>query len=265
MIIRVPILLLGAVLVSTLSACGGSNQFERTSSAKGIIAVKPVSSCGQAGSNSVIYFYDDGSSSTSGPIVKYEWNFGAGWEDFSSTGGLASHFYDTPGTQNTHLRVTDSTGQKASGKVKVMIVEGFDAQVVRLLWGVDEGDEYRQSSDGSRLRYHNWRWRCLSYDPETPTYTENHILAIAIGDPDFDLLRVYSAGSTKDYVMPDLDDDGVNDDPSIKRVLILPHVLEVSGSCIGRGKEDVYVWKVKPVGANGEGKKEYVGHVTLLK
>jgi len=27
----------------------------------------------------------------------------------------------------------------------------------------------------------------------------------------------------------------------------------------------VYVYKVKTVGANGEGKKEYVGHVSLLK
>jgi gliding motility-associated-like protein len=27
----------------------------------------------------------------------------------------------------------------------------------------------------------------------------------------------------------------------------------------------VYVYKVKALGANGEGKKEFVGHVTLLK
>jgi hypothetical protein len=27
----------------------------------------------------------------------------------------------------------------------------------------------------------------------------------------------------------------------------------------------VYVYKVKALGANGEGKKEYTGHVTLLK
>jgi len=133
-------------------------------------------------------------------------------------------------------------------------VDGYDAPVVRMLWGADEGDEYRQGADGKPLRYHTWRWRCLAYDPEDPAYTENHVLAIAIGDPDFDLLRVYSEGSPKDFAKPDLDDDGVNDDPSVKRVFILPHVLEVSGSCIGRSKEDVYVWKIKAVGANGEGK-----------
>jgi gliding motility-associated-like protein len=27
----------------------------------------------------------------------------------------------------------------------------------------------------------------------------------------------------------------------------------------------VYIYKIKIVGANGEGKKEYIGHVTLLK
>lgn len=262
---RILIMLLALVLMYVLSACGGGSQLERGTSARGIIVCKPGSSCGQAGKSSIIYFYDAGSSSTNGPIVKYEWNFGDGWEDCTGTGGLASHFYDTAGTMNAHLRVTDSTGQKASEKVKVIIVDGFDAPIVRMLWGVDEGDEFRQGADGKRLRYHDWQWRCLAYDPENPSYTENHVLAIAIGDPDFDLLRVYSEGSSKDFVKPDLDDDGVNDDPSVKRVLVLPHVLEVNGSCIGRGKEDVYVWKVKPVGANGEGKKEYVGHVTLLK
>lgn len=265
MSVRLLIVLLGAALISTLSACGSSSQLERNTSAKGIITVKPASSCGKAGINSTIYFYDDGSSSSNGPIVKFEWNFGDGWEDCSGTGGLASHFFDTPGTQNAHLRVTDSTGKKASEKVKVTIEQGFDADVVRMLWGADESDEFRQGADGSRLRYHDWRWRCLSYDPENPAFTENHVLAIAIGDPDFDLLRVYSAGSRDDFVMPDLDDDGEKDDPSVKRVLVLPHVLEVRGSCIGRSKEDVYVWKIKTIGANGEGKKEYTGHVTILK
>jgi gliding motility-associated-like protein len=27
----------------------------------------------------------------------------------------------------------------------------------------------------------------------------------------------------------------------------------------------VYIYKIKIIGANGEGKKEYIGHVTLLK
>jgi len=66
MIIRIPIGLLAAVLISALSACGGSSQLERSSSARGIIVSKPGTSCGQAGRNSVIYFYDDGSSSASG-------------------------------------------------------------------------------------------------------------------------------------------------------------------------------------------------------
>ena len=69
---------------------------------------------------------------------------------------------------------------------------------------------------------------------------------------DFDLLRVYSEGSDKDFVTPDLDDDGVDDDPSVRRTFVLPHVLEVSGRCIGRSKEDVYVWKIKAVDSNGE-------------
>lgn len=259
------LLLLTAVLM--IASCGGGMQPDpdRTTSGKGIISVKAATGSPRAGAPSIIYFYDDGSSSSNGPIVKFEWNFGDGWEDWTSTDGLASHTYDVPGIMNAHLRVTDSTGKRASDKVKVIIEQGFDADVVHMLWGVDESDADDLGADGKSLRYHEWRWRSLAYDPEIPSYTENHVLSIAIGDPDFDLLRVYSEGSRKDFVLGDLDGDGLDDDSSVSRVYVLPHILEIRGRCIGRGKEDVYVWKIKAIGANGEGKKEYTGHVTLMK
>ena len=261
----VVLLMLATVMV--MSACGGGAfDPERTASARGIITCKPSSgSTGTAGKMSTIYFWDDGSESSNGTIVKWQWNFGDGWEDWTNTGGLSYHTFGEPGTYNAHLRVTDSEGRKGNGKVKIDIVEGYDAPVERMLWGVEEGDEYVDGSDGTSTRYHNWRWRCLAYDPENPRYNENHVLAISHGDPDFDLLRVYSEGSDKDFVTPDLDDDGVDDDPSVRRTFVLPHVLEVSGRCIGRSKEDVYVWKIKAVDSNGEKKMEYKGHVTVLK
>lgn len=263
--IRILSAVLAVVLLGALAACGGGSQLERSLSAKGIVASKPGSSCPTAGKNSIIYFYDDGSSSSNGPIVKFEWNFGDGWEDATSTEGMAAHFYATPGTKVAHLRVTDSTGRKASEKIKVMIVDGFDADVVRMLWGVDESDESRQVADGGYLRYHHWRWRSLVYDPEDERYTENTVLAISPGDPDFDLLCVYSEGSAKDFVTPDLDGDGEDDDPSVRRTFVLPHILEVSGSCLGRSKSDVYVWKIKTKSTSGKTMHDYRGHVTVLK
>ncbi|MEP0814793.1 MAG: hypothetical protein HRF49_09035 [bacterium] len=257
------IALSGILLIASCS--GGGIEPSRTPSARDIIVVRPGTSTGMAGSPCLIYFYDDGSSSSNGPIVKYEWNFGGGWEDWTSTDGFAYHSYDAPDTYNAHLRVTDSTGRKAVGKVKVVVVQGYDSDIVRMYWGADESDEFRPGADGKSYRYHEWRWRCLAYDPEDSKYGENHVLAVSPGDPDFDMLVVYSEGSEKDFVVADLDGDGVGDDPSVKRTFVLPHVLEVSGSCLGRGKQDVYVWKITSFSKTYGKAHELKGHVTLIK
>lgn len=247
-----------------LASCGAPAEADRVPSARGIIVAKPGTSAGRAGAPCTIYFYDAGSSSSNGPIVKYEWNFGDGWEDATATEGLAAHKFDVPGTVNAHLRVTDSTGKKDNAKVKVIVESGFDAEPVTIVLGADESDETGIGPDGKELRYHKWRWRCLAYDPEDSRYGASHTLSISPGDPDFDLLCVFSEGSEKDFVLGDLDGDGVDDDASVKRTFVLPHVLEVSGRCIGRAKQDVYVWKVKSTDTFGK-TKELKGHVTLIK
>ncbi|MDQ3023483.1 MAG: PKD domain-containing protein [bacterium] len=270
-----------AAFIVLVASCGGGSAIERDSSAKGIITCKPSSGgTGKAGTHSVIYFYDDGSSSSAGPIVKFEWNFGNGWEDCTQTGGLCPHFYDLPGTYVAHLRVTDSTGKKGQEKIKIVIEQGFDAEPVFMVWGVDEGDEFEQGS-GGRYRYHTWRWRTLSYDPEHPEIRESPTLAVSTtppGDPDFDLLRVILSSGDPDFDFcgidtdgdgdgDDLDGDGVDDDPSFERNnAYWPHMHQLSGRCqVIKSNPDVYVWKIKTIGVNGEGKKEYTGHVTLLK
>jgi len=272
MTVRISLALLCAALVSILSACGGGTTLERNSSARGIVVCKPAGGT-TAGRSATVIYYDDGSTSTNGPIVSWEWNFGDGWQDATDTEGICAHTYSGVGTFPAHLRVTDSTGQKSSAMIKTTLSDGSNADPIFVVLGSpDESFSDGKGSDGSSHRYHNWRWRCISYDPEDATFEAPPELTIRRqlppGDPDFDLLVCKSDGSSSDFILGDLDGDGTNDDPSVRRVFVLPHVLEVSGRCLSPIRESptIFAWKVKPAaGANGEGKKEYVGHVSLLK
>jgi hypothetical protein len=268
-----------AVVLLLSTACGG-NSVVRDSAAKKTVLCTPVATCTEAGPGSVIYFYDGGSSSTNGPIVSWEWDFGAGYEDATELEGLACHTFASKGNYQCTLRVTDGIGDVCERSVKVKIKPQYDAAPVSMVFGPFESDSVRQGGGGS-LSYHHWRWRTLSYDPEDPAYIDEPVLEIAgpqlpPGDPDFDLLRVvYSAGGRDDFcgieigdgdaTGDDLDWDRRDDDPTLKRTFVLPHVLEKDGSCISRSKEDVYVWKIKTRSGKGAQITEHRGHVTILK
>ncbi len=58
-----------------------------------------------------------------GHVVKYEWDFdGDGVYDWESDVGVATHTYDTPGTYDAKLRVTDNDGNETVQTVKVVVL-----------------------------------------------------------------------------------------------------------------------------------------------
>lgn len=72
-----------------------------------------------------VHFWGEKSYDPDGTIVKWEWNFGdqldgtSAWQDYTDTGGAATHTYEHPGTQVAHLRVTDNDGNTDVAFVKV--------------------------------------------------------------------------------------------------------------------------------------------------
>jgi len=66
-----------------------------------------------------------GSTSPSGTIVRYEWDLDGDGSFETDTGGsaTASRTYTAPGTVNTALRVTDSTGASASASVQLLVTD----------------------------------------------------------------------------------------------------------------------------------------------
>ena len=63
----------------------------------------------------------DADRDSTGAIVSYEWDFD-GDGTFDDTGVMVNHTYQTPGTYNAKLRVTDSVGQ-TDEKVEAIVVE----------------------------------------------------------------------------------------------------------------------------------------------
>jgi hypothetical protein len=275
MSVRFTLALLCAALTCLLASCGGSGAaLDHDPSARGIVIAKPgTGGVSAASPGSTIYFYDEGSSSTEGSIVKWEWNFGGGWQDCTATAGICSQTFSKAGTFTSQLRVTDSAGNKDTGKVKTIIADGIDADDVFIVIGSpDEGF----TGDSSKGRYHTWRWRCISYDPDDANFEAIPSLDIRRdlppGDPHFDQLVCHSAGSTTDFTLGDLNGDGISDDPSVKRALVMPHVLEVSGRSLSQGLNDSFTWTLLPAVQSHEGSKAtscggtgYVGHVSILK
>jgi hypothetical protein len=280
MTVRLLTALLCVALASIAAACGGG-QALHDASARGIVTCKPSSGgTGKAGLGALVYFYDEGSSSTGGPIVRREWNFddGSGWTEARTL--VVPHVFETKGNYKVQLRCTDAAGNTGSDFIFVQIKDKYDADPVFVVLGCDESDEDVPQGDGTVLRYHKWRWTTISYDPEDRNYRDNPILDVSKsqlppGDPDFDLLRViHSEGDPKaDFCGIDTDGDGVgddldfdrdDDDPQLKRTFSFPHVLETSGRCLSKSKEDVYVWKIKSSISSSE-KHTKTGHVTLMK
>lgn len=88
-----------------------------------------------------VRFYDDGSYSDNGPLVKWEWNFSGpelgqqpkhkAWADYTDSLGEAFHTFAKGGMKVAHLRVTDMAGRTSVSKIKLK-TQGDDS---------DDGDD----------------------------------------------------------------------------------------------------------------------------
>lgn len=65
----------------------------------------------------------DGSTDPDGSLVKWEWDFGFGFHDYSNSGGTAFNYFNSPGEYDPVLRVTDNLGLTATASVHVSVVE----------------------------------------------------------------------------------------------------------------------------------------------
>jgi len=83
-----------------------------------------------------VWFFDGGSYSPNGEIVKWEWKFvgrgsgGGGWQDYTETEGEAWYTFDKPGFKLGLLRVTDEDGKKSVGAVMIRMRSWFNADPV---------------------------------------------------------------------------------------------------------------------------------------
>lgn len=255
--------LLGLACVLLLPACSGNAVGDREAAAKGGITVKPACDSPAAGVPCTMRFFDDGSSSPNGDIVKWEWKIGGGgWVDYTATAGEAWAHFDKPGTVVAHLRVTDAAGFEGTEKAKLSLRYNNNAEPVLL---VDLTDT---EVAGGGLRYHQWLWNSSrSYDPDDADWGIEHgMLEISGGDLDGDGAPdvVLRCGSD-DPRMPDIetaDLDGDGDVDASCGPHVQPHQFQVDA--LAKGKEDVYVWKLTSTDAAG---KKYTksGHVTLMK
>ena len=79
-----------------------------------------------------VYYSAFGSTSESGPIVKFEWDLdGNGHFDFSTpqAGGYAQYTYSKPGLYTIQLRITDSQGNNATDSIQIEIMHPTDSSV----------------------------------------------------------------------------------------------------------------------------------------
>lgn len=67
-------------------------------------------------------YFNVTASDEDGTLVKYEWNFGDGYQDFTATLGNATHSFDTKGEHTVGIRVTDDDGATNTEDVIVNIV-----------------------------------------------------------------------------------------------------------------------------------------------
>lgn len=69
-------------------------------------------------------FSAEGSYDPDGSIVKFEWDFdeGAGFEDFTAAGGITSHLYASAGNYTATLRVTDNDSGQATDSAAIEVI-----------------------------------------------------------------------------------------------------------------------------------------------
>lgn len=158
-------LLLAAVFYT--AACGGSAVDERQTTKKSLSACIAHADVDEVGYPSRVRLWAENAGTTE--IVSWYWRIGNTIHDASLTEGVFWLEIDKPGTINAELRGIDANGNSCSSPIKVKAKERFNAGPVVLFDGPqDFGEHEADGSDGTRYRYHEWRWSTArSYDPET--------------------------------------------------------------------------------------------------
>jgi len=165
--------MLVAVILLGTAGCGSSGSaVTRATDAKN---EKPVSVPGAyptlGGLSLRVHCWDAGSYDPDGSIVKWEWNFDdageEGWWDCSESSGDTWHTYESAGTFNARLRVTDNAGKKASAGILITVDPQANASPVAYLQATpDAGDcplavafttDGSYDPDGTIVKY-EWDW-----------------------------------------------------------------------------------------------------------
>lgn len=106
-------------------------------------------------------------------IVKWAWRIDGQWFDAPLPDGEYWLEIKHPGTVNALLRGIDANGNTCSSPIKIRSRMNANAAPVVLFDGPqDFGEHESEQADGTRFRYHEWRWTTArSYDPETSIAT----------------------------------------------------------------------------------------------
>jgi hypothetical protein len=182
----------------------------------------------------------------------------------SADGSVVWISIDEPGVHRLTATGTDENGDQCVTPVhKIKCAKGLNAAPVVACEPADgqEPPDFPFAKEGAR--YHEWRWNLRCYDPDDPAFRCASELEIARGGlRGHDVILIMDQnGGVK--IAPDLDGDGEDDDCDGRadRTFDSEHVFRVR--CPIKSKEDVYVWKV--TASSSSGKKEFKGHVTLMK
>ena len=145
-----------------------------------------------------VNFSAEGSSDLDGTIIKYEWNFGegAGFEDVTGTGGVASYTYIYAGTYTATLRVTDN--DEAVGTASVTIWAGVvppQAPDVWPMFGHDPQHTNRAPFVGAQTANVAWKYTIGEPVWSSPAIDANGTLYV--GSEDGRLYAINSNGTFK--------------------------------------------------------------------
>src|SRR5687768_8032773 len=111
-VLFVALIALAAIASCTGTATPGFTPVGRDVAAKPAVPVAaPAVYPAEASAPVLARFYDAGSTAAGeATIVRWEWNFGGGWQDHTATAGEVWKTFSRTGTVAAQLRVTDSAG-----------------------------------------------------------------------------------------------------------------------------------------------------------
>jgi len=249
------------VLTLALAACSGDGALRETAAVKGY-TVNARSDTPLAADRCRMRFFVEGTE-----LTQAEWKIDG--QTYNSTAADGSVFvdFDHASSVNASFRGVDKDGKDCTGPrggVKFSARKGANAEPVLIVDGPEslkEGTE--TSSDGTTLRYHQWRWTSArSYDPDFDNPFTSYDWELWSEDSAGNPLTLLAHKTDCIAYNGDWDGDGVDDlivdsNPDATQFMVTAYFIRESPTRM--------TLKVKPKDTKGEGKKEYTGHVSLLK